>query len=181
RLRDHRDGLRPGVRAGRRLRAGLPRQRVRQRVHLRERGDQPERSVAVPDRLRRQAARCEHLRLRAHPDAPLRERGLHALTLLASRRAFPDPEAMRLILACLLLASCGTPSSLPPGGDGAGGDGSTPGCSSDGQCSGATPRCDKNSGLCVACLPTLDNCPKGEKCVMTNGTWSCSATCQSST
>jgi hypothetical protein len=50
-------------------------------------------------------------------------------------------------------------------------------CSSDGQCGGATPRCDKNAGKCVPCLPLNDNCPKGQRCVDQKGVFACVDTC----
>lgn len=38
-------------------------------------------------------------------------------------------------------------------------------CLGDGQCSGATPRCDPQTNHCVACLPgASDNCPQGQYC-----------------
>ena len=45
------------------------------------------------------------------------------------------------------------------------------GCGSDSACSAPRPRCDLNSRTCVPCLPTNDNCPKGQRCVATNGSW----------
>ena len=77
----------------------------------------------------------------------------------------------------LTLVACGDPSFLPstPGPDL-----SVPGtCVSDAQCSAPTPRCDRNTGVCVSCLPANDNCPKGQKCVPAGAGFTCSASCVS--
>jgi hypothetical protein len=50
-------------------------------------------------------------------------------------------------------------------------------CKSDADCSGATPRCDTNSGLCVECLPTNDNCGDGKYCGIVNGAYKCQTGC----
>ena len=74
-----------------------------------------------------------------------------------------------------LLSACGD-TGVPAGS----GDMATvSACTDDAQCAGATPRCDRNSGKCVACLPLTDNCPKGQRCVAMNGTFACTASCGS--
>src|SRR5262245_61739766 len=80
-------------------------------------------------------------------------------------------------LACLvlvaLIAAC-APESLPANGP----DMLMPGtCGSDSQCGGATPRCDLNARACVPCLPANDNCPKGQRCVPSKGSFTCSSAC----
>ena len=76
-----------------------------------------------------------------------------------------------------LAAGCGTPPITPDDG---GTDGSPPmGCTDDTQCGGATPRCDKNSSKCVACLPLDDTCPKGKRCVVQGGVPMCASSCVS--
>ena len=57
-------------------------------------------------------------------------------------------------------------------------DGPCP-CTSDSSCSGATPRCDKNTGRCVPCLPTNDNCGPSKRCVAENDTYVCAESCKS--
>ena len=51
------------------------------------------------------------------------------------------------------------------------------GCGDDSQCMAPTPRCNLNARKCVACLPDNDNCPKGQRCVATNGAFACSSAC----
>src|SRR5579871_4661013 len=51
-------------------------------------------------------------------------------------------------------------------------------CKTDNDCNGQNPRCDVNSGLCVPCLPTNDNCPQGEFCGSVNGQYQCQMGCQ---
>ncbi len=51
-------------------------------------------------------------------------------------------------------------------------------CTNDASCSGATPRCDTNSGLCVACVPMNDNCPIGKYCSTTGGQFKCVDGCK---
>ena len=53
------------------------------------------------------------------------------------------------------------------------------GCGSDSACSAPRPRCDLNSRTCVPCLPTNDNCPKGQRCVASNGSFACMGGCLS--
>jgi hypothetical protein len=48
------------------------------------------------------------------------------------------------------------------------------GCSADGECGAATPRCELTSGRCVACLQALD-CPDGQTCALPAG--SCVLSC----
>ncbi len=71
-------------------------------------------------------------------------------------------------LAAGLLGCTGTNLTVPTC------DGPCP-CMDDTACSGATPRCDRNSGACVACLPVADNCPTGRHCVVENGSFVCEA------
>jgi hypothetical protein len=52
------------------------------------------------------------------------------------------------------------------------------GCLTDGDCGGATPRCDPGSERCVACLPTNDNCQAGQYCQVQNGVSSCVPGCK---
>lgn len=75
-----------------------------------------------------------------------------------------------LLLSLILLAGC--PPGPSPNPDGGG-----TGCTSDKDCSGSRPRCDKNASKCVSCLPNNDNCPQGSHCVADNGTFTCSVTC----
>jgi len=51
-------------------------------------------------------------------------------------------------------------------------------CKTDNDCNGQNPRCDVNSGLCVPCLPTNDNCPQGQFCGAVNGQYQCQMGCQ---
>src|SRR5689334_9447631 len=51
-------------------------------------------------------------------------------------------------------------------------------CSADWDCGKPTPRCEKEKGRCVACLPTNDNCGFGSRCVAKGDDWVCSATCK---
>jgi hypothetical protein len=51
-------------------------------------------------------------------------------------------------------------------------------CMKDADCSGNTPRCDTNSGNCVECLPTNDNCSMGKFCGQVNGVYTCQTGCQ---
>lgn len=53
------------------------------------------------------------------------------------------------------------------------------GCTRDGACTGATPRCDTTTGACVACLPTTGGCAAGEHCATVGGTFTCVAGCAS--
>src|SRR6185295_10575942 len=89
-----------------------------------------------------------------------------------------------LLIFLAAFAACSQENNYAYGGAGDGGDcSSNPAgcvCTTDSQCSGLTPRCDKNSGKCVPCLPANDNCARGSRCVATNDTFSCSASCQSS-
>jgi hypothetical protein len=53
------------------------------------------------------------------------------------------------------------------------------GCSNDLGCSGATPRCNQATHVCVACLSgTTDNCPNGQYC--DPNSFMCQAGCKSS-
>ena len=82
------------------------------------------------------------------------------------------------ILSLALVSGCGNPSTISPlpGLDLALPPGS---CDSDLQCRVPTPRCDLNTRACVACLPANDNCPRGQKCVPSGGSFICSASCVS--
>jgi hypothetical protein len=51
-------------------------------------------------------------------------------------------------------------------------------CMKDADCGGGTPRCDTNSGNCVECLPTNDNCPMGKFCGQVNSVYTCQTGCQ---
>ena len=53
------------------------------------------------------------------------------------------------------------------------------GCRADEHCATDPdlPRCDVVKRVCVACLPDNDNCPAGQVCQGTSGTWSCVSTC----
>ena len=64
----------------------------------------------------------------------------------------------------------------------AGGDSSdaATGCANDGDCGGATLRCDTTTHACVACLPVSDNCPSGQHCAITMGSYGCVAGCLTS-
>src|SRR5262245_17092590 len=55
------------------------------------------------------------------------------------------------------------------------------GCNSDADCAGLvdTPRCDRTTHACVACLPDHDNCPPGQVCLQVNATWTCATSCES--
>src|SRR5262245_13504775 len=77
------------------------------------------------------------------------------------------------LASLVLVSACENPTgSIPlPMGDLAGT------CTLDVQCRAPRPRCDLNTGNCVACLPASDNCPKGQKCVPAGGTFICSASC----
>src|SRR5579871_3465562 len=69
--------------------------------------------------------------------------------------------------ACV--AGCNDMHGCPDGG-GICTNGMCVACKQDGDCKDANhPRCDLNSGLCVACLPTNDNCPAGQYCDTQNG------------
>src|SRR5439155_10826953 len=50
-------------------------------------------------------------------------------------------------------------------------------CSDDVSCEAATPRCDKNSGRCVPCLPFNDNCAPGTRCLVSRGGYVCTGVC----
>src|SRR5262245_11196162 len=83
------------------------------------------------------------------------------------------------LLALALLAGCGNDSTpMPPveNVDLAGANGG--GCTLDSQCGNVTPRCDKNSGTCVPCLPDHDNCMPGTHCAVQNGSYACGAACR---
>jgi hypothetical protein len=82
-----------------------------------------------------------------------------------------------VLCGALGLAGCGSSSS--PGSDlSAADDLSLPaappdlsvpidlnvGCAGDGDCGGATPRCDPATNRCVPCLPANDNCAAGSYC-----------------
>ena len=55
-------------------------------------------------------------------------------------------------------------------------DGMCP-CASDVSCGGNTPRCDRNTGNCVVCLPLNDNCPKGQRCLPMKSSFVCASGC----
>src|SRR5205814_8996204 len=50
-------------------------------------------------------------------------------------------------------------------------------CADDRQCGGGTPRCDKNVGRCVPCLPSSDNCAPGTRCVASGDSFVCTRAC----
>jgi hypothetical protein len=91
-------------------------------------------------------------------------------------------------VACVI--DCGVPATLdgqlpdvatknPEGG--MKGDSGSPGCTNDSDCHGAAnPRCDLNSGACVACLPLHDNCPIGMVCKLFAATYACAMGCDTS-
>ena len=51
------------------------------------------------------------------------------------------------------------------------------GCTDDTHCTAPTPRCNKDTSMCVPCLPLPDNCPKGQRCVASGDGYQCAATC----
>jgi hypothetical protein len=71
------------------------------------------------------------------------------------------------------VAGCSPQHGCPDGG-GACTAGQCNPCLNDGSCGGSTPRCDPQSGFCVPCLPTNDNCPSGHFCEFIAGAYMCS-------
>jgi hypothetical protein len=56
------------------------------------------------------------------------------------------------------------------------------GCTSDMDCTSIVdPRCDLNTGTCVPCLPTDDNCPTGSICEVSGTTYACEKGCNTTT
>src|SRR4051812_13198702 len=94
-------------------------------------------------------------------------------------------RSLTILVLAVALTGCGstggggrTYGPLPDGGDCDAMPAVCGGCSSDADCRTPTPRCDVKTNKCVACLPQSDNCPPGQRCVETSGTYQCTARCK---
>jgi Stigma-specific protein, Stig1 len=89
-----------------------------------------------------------------------------------------DPQCQ---LGTLCQGNSCVPGCTPSHGCGATGEcvnGMCKICTQDADCGGGTPRCDRNLGRCVRCLPGDDNCPAGSYCAVVAGGYQCEVGCK---
>jgi Stigma-specific protein, Stig1 len=80
-------------------------------------------------------------------------------------------KSKQCVPGCSMAHGCGDAGACDP-------NGMCQVCTKDGDCQGNTPRCDTDSGRCVACLPLNDNCTNGLFCKKVNSDYTCVMGCK---